>query len=124
MTSGSFSWSTPPSSGVVSGSWISTTPLSSTDPELADKDDSTKLRTLADWFDVTQTSEDNEVQEDLRRIAERLEEYVGPTERLEAALRLLYEEVLSQPLVFDDRGDAAVAEAVETLAAWLSDTER
>lgn len=105
-------------------SWVSTVPPSSTDPELADKDDSTKLRTLADWFDVTQTSEDNEVQEDLRRIAERLEEYVGPTERLEAALRLLYEEVLSQPLVFDDRGDAAVAEAVETLAAWLSDTER
>jgi len=33
-----------------------------------------KLRTIADWFDVNHPSQDNEVQKDLRRIADLLEQ--------------------------------------------------
>lgn len=116
-TGTSGSWGTPPSSFSFPAAPFGAT-VNEDDVELTDAE---MLRSLAEWFEATQDLEDGEVEASLRSIADRLDEHVGPTERLEHAIRTLYEEVLSQPLVFDDRGDSSVAEAVETLAEWLSE---
>lgn len=91
---------------------------------LADGDDPTKLRRLADWFDSRESDPEaeTEVQDDLRRMARRFEEFVAPTGQLEDALRVLYTELLDHPLApGPDTDSADVSDALEVLGAWLSE---
>lgn len=85
---------------------------------LSDADDPTKLRRLAEWFDSRESDPEaeTEVQDDLRRMARRMDEFVAPTAELEDALHMVYEKLVANDMMTDEQ-----ERALEVISGWLSE---